>query len=186
MPAQQLVAMTGRRGLRKPRSSTLWARMGIAALRAMVERSTTGHGGVVSVVGPPGIGKSRTVAETIAIAEQRGMSVFSTYCESHTSDVAFQAANRLLRSGVRRRGSRRRTGPRTATRPVLREPTRLISYSYRTNSASVTPPTRYPTSHPRPASAVDCVGEFNGTCARRSPRCTSSRTRTGSIRPVRH
>jgi adenylate cyclase len=71
----------------------------LAALNGMLERSVAGHGSVVSVVGPPGIGKSRTVAETIAHAEALGMLVFSTYCESHTSDVAFQAAVRLLRSG---------------------------------------------------------------------------------------
>jgi adenylate cyclase len=71
----------------------------LAALKAILKRSVAGHGSVVGVVGPPGIGKSRTVAEAVAHAEALGMRVFSTYCESHTSDVAFQAAIRLLRSG---------------------------------------------------------------------------------------
>ena len=53
---------------------------------------------MAGVVGPPGIGKSRIVAETVALAQRRGVQVHSTYCESHTSDVPFQAANRLLRS----------------------------------------------------------------------------------------
>ena len=99
VPAHRLLAMTGR-GVQPRRASAFVGReWELAALRALVERSVAGHGCVVSVVGPPGIGKSRTVAETIALAEQRGMLVFSTYCESHTSDVAFQAANRLLRAG---------------------------------------------------------------------------------------
>src|ERR1700732_2537101 len=38
----------------------------LAALAAMVDRAINGHGCVASVVGPPGIGKSRIVAETAA------------------------------------------------------------------------------------------------------------------------
>ena len=45
------------------------------------------------------------------------MLVFSTYCESHTSDVAFQAANRLLRSGFGVEGSGRRSGACAAAQP---------------------------------------------------------------------
>ena len=70
----------------------------MSALTAMLDRAINGHGCVVSLVGPPGIGKSRTLAEVISIAKQAGVQVFSTYCESHTSDVPFQAATRLLRS----------------------------------------------------------------------------------------
>ncbi len=100
VPAHQLLAMSGNRSVPAPRASTLVGReWELAALHAMLKRSVAGHGCVINVVGPPGIGKSRTVAETIARAELLGMSVVSTYCESHTSDVAFQAATRLLRSG---------------------------------------------------------------------------------------
>jgi adenylate cyclase len=94
-----LVSVTGRRPHMTPRVSTLVGReWELAALTAMLDRSVNGHGCVASVVGPPGIGKSRIVAETVALAEGRGVDVFSTYCESHTSDVAFQAATRMLRS----------------------------------------------------------------------------------------
>jgi adenylate cyclase len=98
--AYSLQSVTGRHFDMAARASTYVGReWELAALKGMLERSVAGHGSVVSVVGPPGIGKSRTVAEVIAHAEQLGMLVFSTYCESHTSDVAFQAAIRLLRSG---------------------------------------------------------------------------------------
>jgi adenylate cyclase len=72
----------------------------LAALAAMVDRAINGHGCVASVVGPPGIGKSRIVAETAAIAVSRGAQVFSTFCESHTSGVPFHASRRLLRAAL--------------------------------------------------------------------------------------
>jgi adenylate cyclase len=98
--AYSLQSVTGRHFDMTARASTYVGReWELAALKGMLERSVAGHGSVVSVVGPPGIGKSRTVAEAIVHAEAHGMLVFSTYCESHTSDVAFQAAIRLLRSG---------------------------------------------------------------------------------------
>ncbi|MCV7309400.1 AAA family ATPase [Mycobacterium paraffinicum] len=69
----------------------------LAALEGMLDRSVVGQGCVVGVVGPAGIGKSRLVAETAALARSRGVEVFSTYCESHTSDIPFLVAARLLR-----------------------------------------------------------------------------------------
>ncbi|HTM85710.1 MAG TPA: AAA family ATPase, partial [Mycobacterium sp.] len=54
---------------------------------------------VVDVVGPPGIGKSRMVGESVALATARGMGVFSTYCESHASDIPFHVVVPLLRTG---------------------------------------------------------------------------------------
>ncbi len=97
--ARILVSVTGRRPHINPRVSTLVGReWELAALTAMLDRAVNGHGCVASVVGPPGIGKSRIVAETVVLAKGRGVEVFSTYCESHTSDVAFQAATRMLRS----------------------------------------------------------------------------------------
>ncbi|HEX9176959.1 adenylate/guanylate cyclase domain-containing protein [Mycobacterium sp.] len=50
----------------------------LAALTAMLDRSMNGHGCVASVVGPPGIGKSRIVAEVSAHAVNSGVQVFST------------------------------------------------------------------------------------------------------------
>ena len=51
----------------------------MAALDAMVDRTIGGHGGVVNVVGPPGIVKSRTAREAAA---GRGVVVFWTFCET--------------------------------------------------------------------------------------------------------
>jgi predicted ATPase len=59
-----------------------------------------GHGAVVGVVGPPGIGKSRLVREVAAMARQRSVEVFTTFCESHASQVPFHAVARLLRAAT--------------------------------------------------------------------------------------
>ena len=67
VPAHQLLAMSGHRSVPAPRASTLVGReWELAALHAMLKRSVAGHGCVINVVGPPGIGKSRTVAETMS------------------------------------------------------------------------------------------------------------------------
>ncbi len=59
-----------------------------------------GSGYVITLEGPPGIGKSRLVRETTAIAAHRGVPVSTIFCESHASDVPFQAVSRLLRTGM--------------------------------------------------------------------------------------
>ena len=72
----------------------------MAALEAMVDRAIGGRGGVVNVVGPPGIGKSRMARETTTLAVDRGVEVFWTFCESHARDIPFQVVARLLRAGL--------------------------------------------------------------------------------------
>ena len=71
----------------------------MAALDAIVERAIGGRGGVVNVVGPPGIGKSRVAREAAALAAGLGVEVVWTFCESHASDVPFHVVTRLLRAG---------------------------------------------------------------------------------------
>ncbi len=71
----------------------------MAVLDAMVDRTISGRGGVVSVVGPPGIGKSRVAREAAALAAARGADVYWTYCESHAKDIPFDVVTRLLRTG---------------------------------------------------------------------------------------
>ncbi|MDT5083955.1 MAG: adenylate cyclase, partial [Mycobacterium sp.] len=99
VPARSLVALASVPERIGPHALTLvgreWER---DALRAMLDRSIGGHGCVAGVVGPPGIGKSRIVAETVSIADSVGVEVFSTYCESHTSEIAFHTVTRLLRA----------------------------------------------------------------------------------------
>src|SRR5271163_530284 len=70
------------------------------AVDDLFERTVEGHGAVVGVVGPPGIGKSRLVREVAVMARRRGVEVFTTFCESHTSQVPFHAVARLLRAAT--------------------------------------------------------------------------------------
>ncbi len=72
----------------------------MAALEAMVERAIAGRGGVVGVVGPPGIGKSRAAREVAAQAANRGVEVFWGFCESHASDIPFAVVTGLLRAAM--------------------------------------------------------------------------------------
>lgn len=104
VPAYQLLATTGRRRDATAHTSFVGREWELTALTAMLNQAMKGRGCVAGVVGPPGIGKSRIVAEVVSRAEHAGVQVFSTYCESHTSDVAFQAATRLLRSAWRVHG----------------------------------------------------------------------------------
>ena len=97
--ARQLVAIGPRDGLAgRAEASLVGRRWEMAALDAMVERTTGGRGGVVNVVGPPGIGKSRTAREAAAAAAGRGVEVVWAFCESHASDIPFHAVRRLLRA----------------------------------------------------------------------------------------
>ena len=70
----------------------------MAALDALLERAIGRRGGVVNVVGPPGIGKSRLARESAALAAGRGTEVFWGFCESHARDIPFHAVTRLLRA----------------------------------------------------------------------------------------
>ncbi|MGV0851961.1 ATP-binding protein [Mycolicibacterium phlei] len=72
----------------------------IAALDSLVQQSGDSRGGVAAVVGPPGIGKSRVAREVAALAAAREVQVFWAFCESHTRDVPFYAATRLLRAAT--------------------------------------------------------------------------------------
>ena len=69
----------------------------LSAIAGILDQAVSGRGRVVGLVGPPGIGKSRLVLEAASIAAERGVEVFTTYCESHTSDIPFHVATRLLR-----------------------------------------------------------------------------------------
>jgi adenylate cyclase len=68
-------------------------------ISCVLDEAIAGAGCVVNVVGPPGIGKSRMVREAAALAADRGVEVFTTYCESHASDIPFHVVAPLLRAG---------------------------------------------------------------------------------------
>ncbi|MGA7054744.1 MAG: adenylate/guanylate cyclase domain-containing protein, partial [Mycobacterium sp.] len=63
----------------------------------MLDQSIAGAGCVATVAGPPGIGKSRTVGDTAKLATARGVTVYSTFCESHAREVPYRVMARLLR-----------------------------------------------------------------------------------------
>ncbi len=101
VPARRLLGMgDGHRTGGRVESNLVGRRWEMSAVEGLLDRAVDGHGAVVDVVGPPGIGKSRLVREVAAIAGRRGVEVFTTFCESHTSQVPFHAVARLLRAAT--------------------------------------------------------------------------------------
>ena len=99
VPVRQLVAIGPRDGVvQRAEGSLVGRRWEMAAVDAIVDRAIGGRGGVVNVVGPPGIGKSRVAREAAALAAGRGVEVFWAFCESHASDIPFNVATHLLRA----------------------------------------------------------------------------------------
>jgi hypothetical protein len=99
VPVRRLFGMgDGHRAVGRAESKLVGRRWEMSAVEGLLDRTVEGHGAVVGVVGPPGIGKSRLVREVAAMAGRRGVEVFSTFCESHTSQVPFHAVARLLRA----------------------------------------------------------------------------------------
>ena len=94
----------GRHAVGPAESNLVGRRWEMGAVEGLLDRAVDGHGAVVTVVGSPGIGKSRLVREMAAIAAGRGVEVFSAYCESHASDIAFHVVARLLRAAFGVRG----------------------------------------------------------------------------------
>ncbi len=109
------------RAVGRVESNLVARRWEMSAVEGLLERAIDGHGAVVGVVGPPGIGKSRLVREVSAMAASRGVEVFIAYCESHTTDIPFHVVARLLRAAtavsdlVGQEG-----GPRPRSRPDSR------------------------------------------------------------------
>ena len=75
--ARRLVAIGTPDGLVGRAEATLVGRRReMATLDAVVDRAIGGRGGVVGVVGSPGIGKSRVAREVAALADGHGLDVF--------------------------------------------------------------------------------------------------------------
>ncbi|MGB8389138.1 AAA family ATPase [Mycobacterium sp.] len=104
VPAQRLLSMAERPAIGRTESNLVGRRWELSAVEGLLDRAVGGHGAVVEVVGPPGIGKSRLVREVAAIAAGREVEVFSAYCESHASDVPFHVVAQLLRAAIGVRG----------------------------------------------------------------------------------
>ena len=101
VPAHLLLGVGAQAG-RAARSDTalVGRQWELNAVAAALDRAASGQGCVVGVAGPAGIGKSRLVHETTALARRHGVAVFGTFCESHTSDVPFHVVARLLREAT--------------------------------------------------------------------------------------
>jgi class 3 adenylate cyclase len=99
VPARRLLGMgDGHGAVGRAEANLVGRQWEMAAAEGLLERAIEGHGAVVGVVGSPGIGKSRLVREVAGMAAARGVEVFTAFCESHTSQVPFQAVARLLRA----------------------------------------------------------------------------------------
>ncbi len=100
VPARRLLGMRlGHEVVSRQEASLVGRHWEMTAIEAMVDRTICGRGGVVNVVGPPGIGKSRVAREAAATAAGRGIEVVWAFCESHAREIPFQAVTRLLRAG---------------------------------------------------------------------------------------
>ena len=100
VPARRLLGMAERAAVGRAESNLVGRRWELSAIESLLERAVDGHGAVVTVVGSPGIGKSRLVREVAAIAARREVEVFTAYCESHATDIAFRVVARLLRAAT--------------------------------------------------------------------------------------
>ncbi len=73
VPAYRLLGIGDpHRAVGRAESSLVGRRWGMSAVEGLLDRAVDEHGAVVSVVGPPGIGKSRLVREVAAMAGRRG------------------------------------------------------------------------------------------------------------------
>jgi class 3 adenylate cyclase len=101
VPARRLLGMgEGPRAAWRAESNLVGRRWELSAVEGLLGRAINGHGAVVGVVGPPGIGKSRLARELSAMAASRGVDMFMTFCESHTSQAPFHVVTRLLRAAT--------------------------------------------------------------------------------------
>jgi len=100
VPACRLLSVAEHRRIDRTESTFVGREWEMSTVAALLDQAINGKGHVVGVVGPPGIGKSRIVRETAILAEQSGVDVFATYCESHTRDIVFHVVSGLLRAAL--------------------------------------------------------------------------------------
>ena len=148
VPACRLLGVSERGPIGRRDSTLVGRQWELAALAGVLGRSITGSGCVVGVVGSAGIGKSRIVAETAAVAASRGVRVFSTFCESHASEIPFHVVARLLRAafGVDELADDEAARAQVRSKCGARRP-RICSY-WTICSASASPRYRRPTLPP--------------------------------------
>ena len=149
----------------------------MSAIESLLDRAVKGRGGVLCVVGSPGIGKSRC-ARSHGVARRRDVEVFGTFCESHATDVSFRVVAQFLRAATGVSGLHAEAA-RARIQAQVRDTDVGIWRSSMTCSAcrSRGSPTQ---SIQRAPAAVDRDDQRRPVRAP-TPRCTSSRTPIGSI-----
>ena len=153
----------------------------MSAVEGLLDRAVDGHGAVVAVVGSPGIGKSRLVREVAALAAARGVEVFTTFCESHASQVPFHAVARLLRAATGVEGlDGQAARDRVRDRVPDADPEDLLLFDDLLGIADpdVALPKIDPDARRRRLTALVNAASL----ARKARRSMSLRTRTGSMR----
>ena len=98
VPARRLLSMADDRPTERVESNLVGRQWEMSAITGLLDRAIGGYGAVVGLAGSAGIGKSRLTRELAGIARERGVQVYSAFCESHTSQVPFHVVARLLRS----------------------------------------------------------------------------------------
>jgi adenylate cyclase len=98
--ARRLLAVGEHQPHRRTESKLVGRSWELTTVSGILDEAIAGSGCIVNIVGPAGIGKSRLVRETAAIAVGRGLPVFSTYCESHAKDIPFHVVARMLRAAL--------------------------------------------------------------------------------------
>jgi adenylate cyclase len=98
--ARRLLAVGEHQPQRRTESKLVGRSWELATISGIFEEAIAGTGCIVNIVGPAGIGKSRLVRETAALASGSGVPVFGTYCESHARDIPFHVVARMLRAAM--------------------------------------------------------------------------------------
>jgi adenylate cyclase len=98
--ARLLLSIAENQTSRRGESTLVGRSWEINTVTGILDEAISGDGCVVTIVGAPGIGKSRLVREAAAIAAQRGVPVVTTYCESHASEIPFHVVAHMLRAAM--------------------------------------------------------------------------------------
>ncbi len=96
--ARRLLSASADRRVSRGPSRLVGREAETTAISTILDDALAGVGSVVTVSGPPGVGKTRLVRESIAAATDRGFEVYYTYCESHTREISFHVISRLSRA----------------------------------------------------------------------------------------